>query len=143
MNREIKFRVWDKQTKQWFPIENAMGLVLNPKSTDLVFMTQSGPYKIPETNQEDGGINRFILQQYIGVNDKNDKLIYEGDIVKFNYNTYEHEVQIEIGEVYFEDGIFMFGRDLGFATNDCNFNTKSLEVIGNILENPELIKKDI
>jgi uncharacterized phage protein (TIGR01671 family) len=84
----------------------------------------------------------LTVQQYIGIDDINDKPIYEGDIVRYRHWERSNDTKIEtsVGEVFFEDGIFYFGRGVWFAANDSNFSETTLEVIGNIFENPELLK---
>ena len=65
-----------------------------------------------------------ILMQYTGLTDKNGKEIYEGDIVKWGKI---------IEKVEMKDGCW--SMVLGTIVEEFN-----LEVIGNIYENPELIK---
>ena len=64
------------------------------------------------------------LMQYTGLTDKNGKEIYEGDIVKWGKI---------IEKVEMKDGCW--SMVLGTIVEEFN-----LEVIGNIYENPELIK---
>jgi len=67
------------------------------------------------------------LMQYTGLKDNNGKEIYEGDIVKWGKI---------IEKVEMKDGCWsMDGWILGTIVEEFN-----LEVIGNIYENPELIK---
>ena len=76
---------------------------------------------------------------YSGVVDKRGNRIFSGDIVSFSWFIGEHDVENSTGEVYFEEGLFLFGRKDQFATNDSNFDKKSLEIIGNIYENSTLL----
>ena len=75
--------------------------------------------------------------QSTGLFDKNDKEIFEGDIVRF------HTPQLTtIGVVEFDkiEACFKVRNDFGghYATM---FHTRYFEVIGNIYQNPELMKE--
>lgn len=89
------------------------------------------------------------LSQFTGLFDKQGLEIYEGDIVKFDsdLNTF---IEIEfsnkgkeaplviISEVVFKNGMYVFDYMFGWEGREVNFN--EVEVIGNIYENPELLK---
>ena len=123
MNRTIKYRVWDHILSEWI------------KSDQLVLR--------PNGSITDGSI--LIDSKYIQFNtslkDKNNKEIYEGDIVKFS-RLFEKERKIKELKsfVRFDEG--KFGFDLiGFngMFYDLSYEC-SIEVIGNIFEHTELLK---
>lgn len=71
-----------------------------------------------------------FLQQYTGMNDINGKEIYQGDIILIGDR--KREVLFEIGQFYIDEG----NREdvlINEIDNIC-------EVIGNIFENPDLLK---
>ncbi len=81
-----------------------------------------------------GWADNWKLMQYIGVNDKYDEEIYEGDIIKFN--SFD-DLKIKTGVVNFADGSFRITVDDYFHAYrwidyDC-------EIIGNIYENKDQI----
>lgn len=145
MNQTIKFRVWDTlQNRMYYP-DGQIGLCNNEFNYPELYQNFQVPdEKYWSTNGFIDKIeNKLIVQQYIGLQDKNGKDIYDGDIVRYTCYFHEHDLETHIGEVYFEEGIFHFDKINQFAANDCNFNVFSLEVIGNIFENPELLKCQI
>ena len=120
--RDIKFRVWDNE-------RNAM---LNSKSVDIDFFEgkieiTSDTIRYDEVYTDE--IKDFELMQYVGCKDKNNKEIYEGDIVK----TKEH-----IGQIIYSKGMFFIDVKGDFYLPIYNVS-EFMEVIGNIYENPELL----
>ena len=83
------------------------------------------------------------LIQSTGLNDKNGKLIYEGDIIQIpdDYNTYGMFAG-EKREIYFNEGGFRLKPkwDKNSRGNWLE-DTKDFEVIGNIYENKELLNE--
>lgn len=123
--REIKFRAWDKKRKtMWFQDGD---WIFDSEYDDLCF-----PFNF-KRNIVDGNSDSFDLMQFTGLLDKNGKLIYEGDIVK--------AIDVSSAVEWADEGYWMICRP-GTADIDLLGNHISVcEVIGNIYENPELLKE--
>lgn len=87
--------------------------------------------------------DKTIVMQSTGLFDKNGNEIFEGDIVKYKigWNTFIEEVAYDknfagfgVMDAY-ADSIFSFGK----LAEGIDLN--SLEVVGNIYENPELLEE--
>jgi uncharacterized phage protein (TIGR01671 family) len=136
-NREIKFRAWDG--KKMFNSDSQIGGLWS-------FNVFNGN---PEL--KDG----WELMQFTGLRDKNREPIYEGDILDVNAivetseNYFEEPIesnQCIICEVFYN--LCVGGFDLRTIEKDLHLSQyclmddcqKEYEVIGNIYENPELLK---
>ena len=102
-----------------------------PKEIELSNETEMAPWEvIPET-----------VSQSTYLFDKNDKQIFEGDIVR-DYGFYgKHTV---VGMVSFEEASGMFIlTEQGYCDSLISFNPPlELEVIGNIHDNPKLMEEE-
>jgi uncharacterized phage protein (TIGR01671 family) len=141
MNRELKFRIWDKQNKKW--IENSSSLhcysnwTICPFTGNLVdyvgdFSCNSFTSSAATDYYWQGTTiikePRYIIQQYTGLQDCDGKEIYEGDVI---LNDEDKEI------VRWGFCGWLCGNE-SFADLDM----RRVKIIGNVFDNPELIKNN-
>lgn len=111
-SRQIKFRVWDKTLGKFVPW-NSIGKI-------------------------DFGDSLYIYQQFTDSLDKNNKEIYEGDIINYgnlNYRVvwYDWLSRYHLECPYYITYKVMAHEDFSSHVGRCS------KIIGNILQNPELL----
>jgi uncharacterized phage protein (TIGR01671 family) len=128
--REIKFRAWDTEKKVMIP---AIHIFIN-----WMWVVWENMRDGLEWNDDIRSTKRYELMQYIWIKDKNGKEIYEGDLVKCiaeeKYSKYSWVYPIEY---YADEQQFTpkWACNLWWGWWD------SIEVVGNVYENPELVTK--
>ena len=80
----------------------------------------------------------YIRMQFTGLKDKNGKEIYEGDIVKTN-ETFSKNIIKKVEWIIKISGWNIHPEHIGKKPTE-KMHCSHLEVIGNIYENPELLK---
>ena len=129
INREIKFRGFDNENKQW----------VYGYYTKLPDGATKFDYIISDI---DGSLTKFYIEdiktigQYTGLKDKNGKEIYEGDIVKSSIHDKLWVVEYRTDTEY----VGFVLKEIGEDYISTFTSWRDVEVIGNIYENPELLK---
>jgi len=145
--REIKYRAWNKSRNELFFVksidfinENAVLYYFDENEDgDNELLVVDNPYPDGRSKYHIS-LDDLILMQYTGLKDKNGNEIYENDICRFI--TWENKYEIEIPTIdiiEFKNGSFTF-EDIALYEWMDEDNRIKLEVIGNKLENPELLK---
>ena len=158
--REIKFRAWDKQDKR---------MIIDEQDFIPLKVTSKGVLKLSPHHVEnlwsfvDG--DRIDIMQFTGIQDKKGNGIYEGDIVLLDIMDVQNNESLTISA---EDRNEMYKRDLKiisyqqgsfgfypvypelnyvddvkwcpFLDENGELWTQYMKIVGNIYENPELLK---
>lgn len=148
MSREILFKAKRKDNGEWvkgYVVAYPSGKVeihkISKELPDILLKCEIAP---------------STLCQYTGLTDKNDKKIWENDILRYSYD-YDgspflkdgEEIKYRVGAVFWSEwrgSWAVCGRGNKKCTNNdvfkYNRNPNRTEVIGNIFDNPELLEME-
>lgn len=147
----LKFRIWDKEKKEFLDKKIAPLMDINGN----LYCWASQHWGVDNELQDP---NSFIIQQFTGIQDKNENDIYEGDIIKVNRCRLKPMKEVSPGHYTSgPDDIIELGEEIGtvfWGGFTCDFliefpsyddieplgrtSDHRIEVIGNIFEKPEM-----
>lgn len=150
--REILFRAYQKNFKRILPV---VDIEYDANGAQVVTVGgMDGKYDVRPyyfryiDGDEEFPLDTLILMQSIGLRDKNDAMIYEGDILEISIKDSDEKIVYKFGAVEFstrsleyiirsrEGFVYSFNSIL----NSAGFYEFELEVIGNIYDNKDLLK---
>lgn len=140
-NDRFRFRAWLKNDKVM--VDKVMQITDNPNTQYIKFdkiKNWKGNYL---NNPTFASLNDVELMQCLGLKDKNGKLIYESDIVKY----IDYAGRNQIGVINWWEFCY-FANALGGddeGNQDIELHPdylKDIEVVGNIYENEKLLNND-
>lgn len=122
-----RYRAWDKIHKIMYEVDDIMSINFGKSEIGVktLFFDQTNRYNFDD----------IVLMQSTGMRDKNDREIFEGDII-------DSTDGFLAGVIEFRVSLGMFVSDLVEYNNFerlCNV-ADSTYIIGNIYENPELLE---
>lgn len=159
MQDRFRFRLYDKE-KNLMLYEDSEELRSEKvyEYEELWWSNVAFPIKAISRFFEYNYEERFVLQQCTGLKDKNGKLIFEGDVLRYPPEDKNEEKNYVSCEVFFHDnnccdkhigfqmnrfrfhgnicGIYNFGNKYDFVPQ----NVEQMEIIGNVYENLELVE---
>ena len=127
--RKIKFRAWDKEKKRWVKRYDFIADVDESADTDYIWeylLSVDGNCNVALSNE---GFLQICFSEYTGLKDSQGKEIYFGDIVM---DTELGNYKMVVGDIWVSNKII----DL----NKCNNTMSGVIIVGNIYENPELLR---
>lgn len=163
MSREIKFRAWSSEDKEFicdWDTGNPSDLTFCNDGTVTVYEKTLGCHCSPEgcggCADEYRRHTDVVIMQYTSLHDCNGVEIYEGDLLRIPANDKYEEETYNCFEVFYHDNECIGGLNIGFCINRMHpqgnsaggrgykFTPESIKqnglvVIGNIHENPELL----
>lgn len=159
MSREILFKAKRSDNREWIEgnivwsndAVSEWQAVIIPKEKSNMFLNIK--------NNNMGFESWYLVDpkticEYTGLTDKNGRKIFEGDIITYQYDNDDcpfsnKDTKRRVGRVYFQEFRSCFavaeGRNGSDRINQDLFkyvqNGNRVEVIGNIFDNPELLKE--
>ena len=128
-----RFRAWNKATKEMYGADDI--IAINFEEKEICVQTIYFEQGLPDSRDLDYyDFDDIVLMQSTGLRDKNDREIFEGDVIKVNY-------WLEVVS-FSEEKVMFVSKEIGFPETSLydlfNSDIFTVEIIGNIYENPKL-----
>ncbi|ECO3666201.1 YopX family protein [Campylobacter jejuni] len=134
--QDFDFRIWDEDNEEFYKNPSIFKIKQIKGPHNVVLSSYSDNERI----NFEGYDRKFEVELFTRLYDKNGKKVYENDIVKaknpFNYLEAKISIHKE-GTFYLENKSGHYMGSLIYLVKDEGYDT---EIIGNIHENPELLK---
>ncbi|ELU8154496.1 hypothetical protein SD228_001749 [Campylobacter jejuni] len=134
--QDFDFRIWDEDNEEFYKNPSIFKIKQIKGPHNVVLSSYSDNERI----NFEGYDRKFEIELFTRLYDKNGKKVYENDIVKaknpFNYLEAKISIHKE-GTFYLENKSGHYMGSLIYLVEDEGY---TIEIIGNIHENPELLK---
>ncbi|ECL2892056.1 TPA_asm: hypothetical protein GEA46_03430 [Campylobacter jejuni] len=134
--QDFDFRIWDEDNEEFYKNPSIFKIKQIKGPHNVVLSSYSDNERI----NFEGYDRKFEVELFTRLYDKNGKKVYENDIVKaknpFNYLEAKISIHKE-GTFYLENKSGHYIGSLIYLVEDEGY---TIEIIGNIHENPELLK---
>ena len=137
----FRFRAWDKQPKKmYYDVQDLQGFLgLDAKIDKNIGMYDTFGQLLSEPLNFSNE-SMFEIMQCTGIRDKNNKLIYEGDLIHTIIKTLGgNKIVDKIEIIKYYDSACQFSAYYTFIGSKTLINDE-IEIIGNIYENSELLE---
>jgi len=144
MNRQIKFRVWDVEQNKFLSSYADKGIEFYHEQGKDWHEKQVRDI-VPVSwflKDHNNNLANYIVTQYTGLNDKNGKEIYEGDILNVWNGLFVNKIGQVVYEVDHGGYIFQYNRHMSsiYHINLNGYVVRESVKLGNIFEHSKLLK---
>lgn len=128
----FRFRVWNEEEKNW-----SEHLYNNGEGRIAVDWFWNGCEIDSQYNAAED--SQFVIEQCTGIRDANGKLIYEGDVLDATEDGFENRLVVRWNKTF--GGFTLENTRRGGVSLNTLIAATMMKIIGNIHENPEILKQ--